>query len=816
MKISSTEIYRILGLEVSRIPALTVEEIHIDSRKIIHPLSTLFVALAGNHLDGHDYISNAYNQGVRNFLITHLLSHKEFPDAHFYQVDNAIEGLQKIAHFYKNNLGIETIAITGSNGKTIVKEWLAQVLSDDFHIFQSPLSYNSQIGVPLSLSLIPESANLAIIEAGISRKNEMENLAHIIEPSAGIFTHLGDAHSAGFDNEKQKLEEKIKLYSSCETIYFSSNQPEVYELIRNTYSSKKLISWGGKASDFLQVSRIDRQGNKTIIKCITKEKEKQFSVHFIDPSSIENILHVISYLLYNSYTEESINKKIARLRPIPMRQELIRGVRNCILINDSYTADISSLQQALEFQNLHAGELSKTIILTDFLQQSENNEQLYKTIAKMIRKYDIQRVITLGEDIRELEKWIENISYAHVNDTSEILAASFSDEAILLKGARRYQLERVAQKLQYHNHKASLEINLTALDHNLNFYRSFIKEETKLMAILKAGAYGSGSVAIAKFLKGKKVDYIVVALIDEGIELRENNITADIVILNPDLENIDKIFEYNLQVEIYSIEQLKLLAERSSSTKKTLKIHINLDSGMHRLGIPEAEIAELMSTLSSYKNLYVESIFSHFAGSEDPSLDNFSNTQYNYFLEKTEQIKTVLRHNPLLHMLNSSGILRFPHQQLDMVRLGLGIYGIDSTGQWENRLRKVHTLKAYILQIKQLKKGESVGYNRQYICEKDCTIATVSFGYADGLPRNISGKSYKVLVNGVLCPLIGNISMDLCSLDVSNINQVSSGDEVIIFGNTPLIEELAAKADTIPYEILTKISARVKRVAFTE
>jgi alanine racemase len=816
MKISSAEIYNILDIAVHDLPIKIVEDIHIDSRKIIHPEQTLFVALVGNHLDGHKYIENAYKQGVRNFLISQTISYDQFPNAHFYKTENATLALQKIAKYYRDQLDLEMIAITGSNGKTIVKEWLSQVLTEEVQLFQSPLSYNSQIGVPLSLSLIPEKADIALIEAGISRTNEMANLAKIIRPIAGIFTHLGDAHSAGFTNKSEKLEEKLKLFQSCETIYFSSNQDKVYQLIHKLYASKNLISWGKSASDFLQINQIDRKGNKTIIHCTADQIELEFIVNFIDPSSIENLLHVITYLLHKKYTASEINKKIGRLQTIPMRQELIRGIRNCILINDSYSADISSLQQALEFQNLHAGEKSKTIILTDFLQQADQKKSLYKTIAKLIRKYGIDRIITIGNDIVELEQWVSDIRYDHYENINEIVAASFANEAILLKGARKYKLERIAQKLQFYNHKACLEINLTALDHNLNFYRSFVKEETKLMAILKAGAYGSGSVAIAKFLQGKKVDYIVVALIDEGIELRENNITADIVILNPDLENIDKIFQHKLQVEIYSLEQLEILAQRAELRDENLKIHINLDSGMHRLGIPEEDIDQLISILGSYQHLHVESIFSHFAGSEDPELDGFSKQQYEYFLEKTKQINSFLNYKPLLHMLNSSGIVRFPHQQLDMVRLGLGIYGIDSTDSQNSRLRKVHTLKAYVMQVKNLKKGESVGYNRQYICQNDKKIATISIGYADGLPRNISGKQYNVIINGVFCPIIGNVSMDLSSVDVSGIKHISSGDEVIIFGNSPLIEQLAEKADTIPYEILTKISARVKRVAFTE
>jgi len=817
MQYNSDQLYDILNTEKKTNAAVSsVNHVSLDSRNIIDPKTCLFIAFKGKHTDGHKYIQDAYLQGVRHFLTAYAYDDNLNDDAHYYKSQNPLESLQRLAKQNKKNYASPTLAIIGSNGKTIVKEWLAQCLEDKNKVYRSPLSYNSQIGVALSLCGIKESYALLIIEAGISEPKEMDTLREIILPDEGMFTHLGDAHSQGFLNQETKLEEKLLMFKDCKTLFFSSRQKLVYEKITKIYPDKECITWGKKDTDACQIIEERIEGNKTIIYCEHQDETFNFELEVINPASVENCMHVINYLLHKQWNVFEIQSAISKLRMLPLRLEIIKGINNCEILNDSYTADLHSFKNALEFLDMHAKAKSRTAILSSFA-QLRHEENFLQNISQHLIKYKLNKVICVGEELAALQSYIpKNIEFISVREQEEIKNLQFKDEAILIKGARKHKLDRIANFLQAHSHKAQLEVNLSALEHNVNFYKSRLKEETKLMIVLKADAYGAGSVAIARFLEKKSVDYFVVAMIDEGIMLRTHGIRTKILVLNPDLESMDKLFEYNLEPEIFSLSQLESLHHVAKQRQGRISVHINIDTGMHRLGVHENEILKLCTIINASEHIKVVSIFSHLAGSEDPHLDAFTKEQFDAFKLLSDRIKKTLDNVPLEHILNSTGILRFPQYQLDMVRLGLGMHGIDVSNSAKDSLRKVSTLKAYILQIKEIPEGDSVGYNRSYKARQAKRIATLNIGYADGLPRILSGKSYLCFIQGKFVPIIGNISMDLTSIDVTDLDEVNAGDAVEIFGTNAEIEQIAALAETISYEILSNISERVKRISYME
>jgi len=817
MLFDSNQLYQILKAE-SKTTAGNGEIRHVslDSRNLIDPQNCIFIALKGKHTDGHKFVEDAYKQGVRHFLLSDKFQGTLYQDAHYYLSKNQLNSFHDLAKANREKYKTETLAIIGSNGKTIVKEWLAQCLDTKLNVYRSPLSYNSQIGVALSLCGIDNVYDLNIIEAGISQVNEMAALQKLIQPKEGLFTHFGDAHSQGFDKRETKLHEKLIMFCDCDTIYFSSKQDDVMQEIKKLYSNKELISWGNQSSDACRIIEERKEQNKTIIFCEHQDETFNFELNAADTASIENCMHVINYLLHKQWHILDIQKAIDSLKVLPLRLEIVKGINNCEILNDSYSADLHSLKNALEFLDIHAKAKTRTVILSPF-DQLKPSDNFLPILAQYLETFKLHRVIGIGTELTELKSHLlDNIEFISVQNQEEIKSLPFSQEAILIKGARKYNLDKTANFLQAYSHKAQLEINLSALEHNVNVYKSFLREETKVMAVLKAGAYGSGSVSIARFLEKKVLDYFVVAMIDEGIELREHGIRTKILVLNPDLESMDKLFAYNLEPEIFSLSQLKRLIHVANHRQGKISVHINIDTGMHRLGVHAHEVEALKRLLNQNQQITVVSIFSHLAGSEDPALDAFTREQFETYQMLAAQLKDGLPNEPLQHILNSTGILRHPEYQLDMVRLGLGLHGLDISNSIGKRLKKVSTLKAYILQIKDIPSGDSVGYNRSYKTVKSKRIATLNIGYADGLPRILSGKSYQVYLKGKFAPIVGNISMDLTTIDVSEIKEIHEGDTVEIFGTHAKIEHMSKLAETIPYEILSNISERVKRISYME
>jgi len=793
----------------------TINHLSYDSRKISHPTSTLFFAFIGHDQDGHHFIANAYHQGVRNFVVTSPVEIEDYPKANFFQVEDVLKSLQMIAATHRQTLKTEILAITGSNGKTIVKEWLGQLLGST--VYKSPLSYNSQLGVAISISNILKKSKLAIIEAGISKKDEMAVLEKIIQPKHLLFTNLGTAHDEGFDNAEEKLKEKLLLGKNAKYIFCSSNQAEVFSNIKKQFPGKKIISWGRSSSDHLKIVEESIQAHSTIIKLEANGKTIDIAIPFVDQISIENALHALNFALFQSVDHEAIKSRSTKLPTIRLRLEILEGINNCKIINDAYVSDLYALQRAINFQQVHKEDKSLTLILSSIHQGRKSKIDLASEVAKQLNQSNIERVILIGKSDLVLSKFLKpEIEFIKIDSTASLSKLHFSNECILIKGSRNSNLESSLEYLEKRAYTSRLEINLSAIADNFNYYKSRLSSRTGIMAVLKAGAYGSGSLPVARMLVDKNVDYILVAHIDEGIELRNNGISTPIVVLNPDPHSLYKLFEFNLETELYSLKILDKIDRLSRHYQSSIQLHINIDTGMHRLGLQSNDIPMLISKLAQNEYLQVETIFSHLAGSESKSHDDFSHQQFRRFIKHAEQIELELEIKSKKHILNSAGILRFPDYHLDLVRLGLGLYGIDSSGNFEKEIRKVHTLVAHVLQIKQVSKGETIGYNQTYQAETDLSIAILNIGYADGLSRRLSNGNWQVKIQGQLVPIIGQISMDLTTVDITTIKHVDVGEEVVIFDETQRIEAMSNQASTIPYEILTNISSRVKRVYFTE
>lgn len=794
----------------------SIQHLLFDSRQVNFPSTSLFFAIAGERRDGHDFIQQLYTKGVRNFIVEKKLNTRSFAKANFVLVKKSIHALQQLATFHRNQFKLKSIGITGSNGKTIVKEWLLHFLQNDHQVVASPKSYNSQIGVPMSVFLIRKEHTLGIFEAGISTIDEMESCEKIIQPEVGIFTNIGDAHSEGFADIKEKLKEKLKLFKNCNTIIFCQDDPLVREQMKK-FSTKKLFAWSKKDKATLQITTTKKQKKQTIINGVFNKKKISITIPFTDEASIENAIHCWATLLFLKKKNNWIAQKIQQLRPIPMRLETKEGVNNCLIINDSYNADLTALKIALNHLEQQGQINQRTLIISDILQVDMNTKLLYQTIAHLIQDKNISKVIGIGQKIQTLRKYLpKKISTQFFKTTLDFLkkvqTTDFQNENILLKGARPFEFEKIANRLAKKNHNTILEIDLNALVLNLNVYNSFLNPKTKLMAMVKASAYGSGSVEVAKILALQKVDYLAVAYADEGVELRKAGVKLPILVLNPEEAIFEVLEKFKLEAEIYSLELLESFTQFFSNKKSKIPIHLKLDTGMRRLGFEEKNLDKLINILKKNKHLKVQSIFSHLVGSEANEHDVFTKKQVKLFQRMYDKISTALNINPIRHILNSSGINRFPQYQMDMVRLGIGLYGIDSSHSIQQQLQKVHTLKATISQIKNISKGQTVGYGRKGKAKKAMRIATISIGYADGLMRSAGNGKFSVLVQGKRADIVGNVCMDMCMIDITNIPEAGTGDEVIIFGDNPAVEELADAMGTIPYEIFPTISDRVKRV----
>ncbi len=797
-----------------------IKDLLIDSRMLASPATTLFFALMSPRNDGHKYIDGLSQKGVRNFVISQKdFPTESYPQANFIFVSDTLVALQKLSAARRQQFDIPVIGITGSNGKTIVKEWLYQLLSPEYNLVRSPKSYNSQIGVPLSVWQMNEQNQLAIFEAGISQPGEMQKLQAVIQPTIGIFTNIGNAHDENFTGIRQKLNEKFQLFGGVNLLICRNDIPEINEYLRQFSQQKSMFTWGKNPGGNLWLKNIRKSKGHSLLTLDYQDKELKLFIPFTDTASIENSVHCCAMMLVLGYAREVIAQRINRLQPVAMRLELKEGINNCSIINDSYSSDIYSLNIALDFLNQQKQHAKKTVILSDILQSGKKEKELYSEIASLLAKKHVNRIIGIGEAISHQAHQfkMEKTFYPSTHDfLNSFQPALFYDETILLKGARIFEFEKIGRLLQQKAHETILEINLNALIDNLNYFRSKLNPSTKLMAMVKAFSYGSGSFEIANTLQFHHADYLTVAYADEGVELRKGGITLPIMVMNPEEQSFDEMIQHKLEPEIYNFRVLRLLEEAlQRSNTKNFPVHIKLDTGMHRLGFEESELEELVNRLTKLDNIRVQSAFSHLATADEPEQDEFTRLQLERFTRMSNYLKKNIPYPFLLHVLNSVGITRFPEAQFDMVRLGIGLYGIATAKADEDKLKNVTTLKTIISQIKHILAGDSVGYSRKWIAAKDSVIATIPIGYADGLSRKLGNGKGKVMINGNALPIIGNICMDMCMVDITGFEAIE-GDEVIIFGDDFPITRLADALETIPYEILTGISRRVKRIYYQE
>lgn len=799
------------GVTVSYSTDAELSTLATDSRKAVGGPGVIFFAIKGSNHDGHRFLSALYQQGIRNFVVEASVNAAELPNANIFQVSSSVAALQKIAAQHRSTFQLPIIGITGSNGKTIIKEWLFQLLSPDYNIVKNPGSYNSQIGVPLSAWQISAQHQLGIFEAGISRVGEMYKLEEILRPEIGIFTNIGPAHDEGFRNRKEKISEKLKLFYRCKTLVFCEDHLDIRDALNET--SIPRFSWGSSPNASLKVSKELNHYRVT-----HNGQDHALRLPFVDPASVENCFHCIAVMVHLGISFATIQQRILGLRSIPMRLELKEAINHCQIIDDTYNNDLGGLQISLQFLSHQNQKPKKRLILSDLLETGLTAGELSRQINALLRANKINAFVGIGENLSSAKNEFADISAVFFASTEDFLErfdlSSLQNEVILVKGARNFRFERIVKALQKKLHGTVMEIDLNAVVHNLNFFRSILNPATKIMVMVKAFAYGSGSAEIANLLQYHKVDYLGVAYADEGVELRNNNIRLPVMVMNPSEETFDSILQHDLEPEIYSFRILNAWLDFIGN--KPAKIHLKVDTGMHRLGFQEDEIPALIEILKSNSHVKVASIFSHLAGADESIHDEFSNQQGELFSELSERIIAALGYRPLLHLLNSPGILRLKHLQFDMVRLGIGLYGVNPTEEKQNNLRPVATLKTVISQIRHVPVGQSIGYGRRGKVENpDTLVGTIAIGYADGYSRAFSRGVGEVFVNGHRAKVIGNVCMDMTMIDLTGI-PAREGDEVVVFGKELPITEVAARINTIPYEILTNTSERVKRVFVAE
>ena len=805
---------------------LVIKDLLFDSRLIVIPENTLFFALKSQRNDGSKYIKGLYEKGVRAFVVEKIPDIADIKnDATFILVENSLHALQKIAKAHRNNFNIPIIGITGSNGKTIIKEWLYQIFSPEASAVRSPKSYNSQIGVPLSIWQLNENHQIGIFEAGVSRPNEMQNLKEIIQPTIGIFSNIGEAHGKNFNNINHKIEEKLKLFQDVDTLIYCLDHKEIRDAINKLNIRTFTWSRNDETAD-VYIHSIEKEEDSTTIKAFFNNQSKtssaQITIPFTDDASIENAIHCWLTALKFNISGSIIEKKMSQLPPIAMRMELKSGINNCEIINDSYNSDFNALTIALDFMNQQHHGKKRVVILSDILQSELKEEDLYEKIAQLIENKGINLIIGIGEAIMRQGKKF-NIEKVFYRDVKEFLTNhpidTFHNQLILIKGARDFGFEKISKVLQEKAHETILEINLNNLVKNMNYYRSKLKSDTKLMVMVKAFAYGSGNFEVSNVLEFHHADYLTVAYADEGIELRRKGISLPIVVMTPEINTFESIIKNNLEPDIYSFRSLTLLEEAIANLEtpptSPIGIHIKLDTGMHRLGFLPNDIDELLVRLKSNDKIIVKSIFSHLAGSDSQEFNDFTMKQINNFEEMSSKIVDALPYKVLRHILNSAGISRFTDYQYDMVRLGLGIYGIAPCDDDKGKLHTVISLKTTIVQIKEYEIGETIGYSRRGKIERKSRIGVVPIGYADGLKRELGNGNACFYVNGKAAPIIGNICMDMCMIDLTGID-CKEDDTAILFNDEYPVERIAEACNTIPYEILTSISQRVKRIYYQE
>ena len=797
-----------------------------DSRSLCFPEETLFFALRSARNDGHRYISDLYRRGVHNFVVESKGIQEALPqgldgmaDANFLVVPSPLAALQRLAERHRDEFDVPIVGITGSNGKTMVKEWLYQLLLPSQKIVRSPRSYNSQIGVPLSVWLLNEQTEVGIFEAGISQPGEMFALRDIIQPTIGVFTSLGAAHQENFRSMEEKCMEKLELMHGTQAMVYCSDNDTVSRCIRRLQYHGEKISWSlCDEQAALFVKEVKPLSPRTRITYIWQEEENCFEIPFIDEASVENSITCAAVALYMGLNPSQLADRMPRLEPVAMRLEVKEGQRGCLLINDSYNSDINSLDIALDFMN-RRDAVKKTLILSDIFQSGATPEALYTQVSELVVKRGIEKFIGIGPELTSQADKIQVADKQFFMDVPHFLSSDAFDglrnELILLKGARTFGFDQITEQLEQKVHETILEVNLNAVVDNLNYYRSFLKPETKMVCMIKADGYGAGAVEIAKTLQDQRVDYLAVAVADEGVTLRKAGITANIMIMNPEMTAFKTMFDYDLEPEVYSFRLLDALVKAARKEGITgWPVHIKFDTGMHRLGFdPVDDVFKLIDRLKHQNAIIPRSVFSHFVGSDSDGFDEFSARQFALFEEGSEKLQSAFSHHILRHMDNSAGIEHFPERQMDMCRLGLGLYGVDPR---DNRiLHTVSTLKTTILQLHHVPAGETVGYSRMGKVDRDSVIAAIPIGYADGLNRHLGNRHCYCLVNGQKAEYVGNICMDVAMIDVTDI-PCMEGDKVEIFGEHLPVTVLSDALDTIPYEVFTGVSNRVKRVYFQD
>lgn len=811
MNYTVEDITKITNAKIIGDKELLIKNIAFDSRTIYSTKNTAFIAINTHKNSGEKFIESAIDKGI-NIIISEN-HYSQFEDITWIIVENSVMFLQKLAKFHFENSHIKSVGITGSNGKTILKEWLYQCLWNEFPTVKSPKSYNSQIGLPLSLLQINDSHKLGIFEVGISEPSEMEKQENIFHPKIGLLTHIGTAHLANFKSEEELIDEKIKLFKNSEVIIYNGNNPLIDKKIRELYSSKKLISYGFKDHNQVYYKNSISKNEDVVVQYL--DEEISFPVHQKDEATLSNALALITVLKEFGIETQKIIEKINALKAVEMRLEAIEGIKDNIIINDSFNLDLDSLKTALQFLNEY-NKPKKSLVLTDIIGVNANSKELYEEVSDLVNEQKFDSVFLIGAEITQFSALFKSKTFTFI-DTKELIESKHLNEIknqiILLKGARKFEIEKLKDILELRKHDTVLEINLNAILHNINYHKSLLSPSTKMMAMVKANAYGLGSYEISEFLQHHHIDYLGVAFVDEGVELRKKGITVPIIVMNPEQHSYEAVIEYNLEPEIYSFRVLELFYEavQKSGHDKKYPIHIKLETGMHRLGFKDHELDELSNALAN-KNLKVQSIFSHLSSSDIPDEREFTLNQLKTFEKNSAYLIEKLGYTPIRHILNSSGITNYTDHQYDMVRIGIGMLGESSDSEIQKQLRSVVSFKTVISQISVVENGESVGYGRRFKAEQPTRIATIPVGYADGIPRLIGNQIGNVGISKTLAPIVGSVCMDMMMINVDHIPNIKEGDTVTIFNAKPSLKEFASYYKTITYEVLTSISPRVKRI----
>lgn len=810
MNYTAEDITEITGAKVIGNEKQVIKNIAFDSRIIYSTKNTAFIAINTQKNSGEKFIEAAIDRGIEIIISEH--HYPQYENITWIIVRNSVEFLQKLAKYHFENSHLKSVGITGSNGKTILKEWLYQCLWNEFRTVKSPKSFNSQIGLPLSLLQINDSHQLGIFEVGISKPDEMEKQENIFHPQIGLLTHMGTAHLANFKSEEQLIDEKIKLFKNSEVIIYNGDNSLVDKKINKLYSTKKLITYGYKESNDVHFKNTLKDSD-VVVQYFNEEIS--FPVYQRDEATLTNALALLTVLKELGISNDKIIEKINALKAVEMRLEAIEGIKENIIINDSFNLDLDSLKTALQFLNEY-NKPKKSLVLTDIVGVNSNLKELYEEVSELVNEQKFDSVFLIGHEISKYSELFKSKTLTY-NNTQELIDSKYlteiEDQIILLKGARKFEIERLKDILELRKHDTVLEINLNAILHNINYHKSLLKPETKMMAMVKANAYGLGSYEISEFLQHHHIDYLGVAFVDEGVELRKKGITVPIVVMNPEQHSYETVIAYNLEPEIYSFRVLEQFYEavRKSGYDKKYPIHIKLETGMHRLGFKDVELDELSRTLAK-KNLKVQSIFSHLSSSDMPSEKEFTLHQLEVFERNSSQLIKNLGYTPIRHILNSSGITNYAHHQYDMVRIGIGMLGESQNSEINKQLRSVVSFKTVISQISIVGGGESVGYSRRFKTDRPTKIATIPVGYADGIPRLIGNQIGNVGIHKTLAPIVGNICMDMMMINVDHIPNLKEGDTVTIFNAKPTLKEFAEYCKTITYEVLTSISPRVKRI----